>query len=993
MYTTEPQSVFAAHGNAEVIVKTTDELDAAIANLSTSGGGTIYLAPSDTTYGIDVRNMKLGEDNAIRITSLEPDNEATVHTIFARDISHFSFDGFKVNSGSLGDARSTWKPDVLVTASNNVAITDLELRGNATELFDSSGSVLRGEDGIRVESSDNILIANNDISNLFHGIALLGVTNTAVIDNEISAMQGDGIRGGGVQDTLIANNHVHDFLGSTNEINHPDFIQLWVVWPVGVTNSDVTISGNFLDAGDGVAAQGIFINNEAYAMPGNVLEGVLGKNIVITDNVVHTGIHNGISVSRYDGVEIHDNTVLWAESATLRETDSSDPISVKPAIVVGGGTNSHVSGNIASSIAVQGKPFLGDNYVLDYQDASAPNYAYDHFVGLSAFRVEDPRDLLLRPDSPLNESFGSSQSDWTPSALPIDPVVTTSGVSQDRAALEFSAEYSTVDGALVDPDSARFIWTFEDGDVREGVTVTRSFPDADGPMNVALDIVLPDGRSASQQSLFEAGTYDIVSLDFSNLQAELGDMPHNLVNASENLNGTLGLNARSAFKVSPAKESTVNLDTLNLSLDYRPDSFAAGDPWLVFWNNAVQLRVTDEQGLTALVKTDEGFTTLRSPDGVLQKGQWSNISLNFDGPDNSLSLSVDDTVVSSAPISGTINASTHPLALGNPFSVGRSATGEVGALEVTAPASVRFTEVGTASEAQDAPQFDVLPDEQTLQQQEQQDQQQNGQQDQQQEPVQAPVQAASVQAPVQAPPAQIVQPVVAPPAPPQQDAQQQEQDAQPEPAPVARAVAPEQIQEQNQQQTPEQVQEQAQNQAPEQLQFPEQAPEQTPEQIPELVSEQAPPQASPQFPAQFPQQPAIAARDFTPESITGDVLSDILDSTAGKAPVIVVINGPGAFDRAARDNDEADDDDSLAAMVQSPFAFMMQMILQMFFGSPDGDPANAPEVQTFTLEDDTSDSTLTLLTRAGFERNDLALQDFQDQLDEEQAEEAQLALV
>lgn len=122
-------------------------------------------------------------------------------------------------------------------------------------------------------------------------------------------------------------------------------------------------------------------------------------------------------------------------------------------------------------------------------------------------------------------------------------------------------------------------------------------------------------------------------------------------------------------------------------------------------------------------------------------------------------------------------------------------------------------------------------------------------------------------------------------------------------------------------------------------------------------------------------------------------MSDILDSTAGKAPVIVVINGPGAFDRAARDNDEADDDDSLAAMAQSPFAFMMQMILQMFFGSPDGDPANAPEVQTFTLEDDTSDSTLTLLTRAGFERNDLALQDFQDQLDEEQAEEAQLALV
>ncbi|WP_425041432.1 right-handed parallel beta-helix repeat-containing protein [Primorskyibacter sp. S187A] len=709
MFTTEPQSSFAAHSNAHVIVSSSEELEEAVEALSGTGG-TIYLKASDVPYDIDIRDLESSAGEAIRITSHDPENEAVVSGVYVDNASYLSIDGLTVDASEAEEERADWLPDIFVRDSDNIALTDLKMEGTAEGMLDKTGDVDKAANAIRVTGSEDVLISDNEISHYFHAVSIAGVENVAVTGNDIYALQGDGIRGGGVKDVLVGNNHIHDLLGSSNDINHPDMIQFWTKWPVGVTNENITISDNILDTGTGMAAQGILVQNEAYFSKGDPLEGVLAKGLTITNNIVHTGVHHGIAVGSYQDVQIHDNTVLWNEGSGLVLNTGEEPVSTAPWILVRGSPDTEMTGNVALSITLDETDLHEDNYALDYTNSAAANYAYDHVIGLSPFGTDDLRDLQFRPDSALNGTMGSSYSTWQASDEPVDPVVITSNVTEDRAALEFSAEFSTVDGQLIDTDEGDYIWTFDDGVVLEGPSVIRAFDQENGPFEVRLDIQLPDGRTASEEYMFEAGTNDLFMMDFDDLNATFPTLSTNLVDpqgTADDVDGVLTLDGTTHFQISNNEAEMGNLETLSVSVDFKPDDFNEQDGWLLYWPNGVNIRITEEQGIWATIKTDQGTYEMRSADGALSEGQWSTINVQFDGPANKLSLRLDGEYVDQTEAFGTVFANTHPLVLGEPHQ-DRSALGEVDNLELSSPRSAMYdgTEDTGARTDDDSP-FDI----------------------------------------------------------------------------------------------------------------------------------------------------------------------------------------------------------------------------------------------------------------------------------------------
>jgi|GEM_PF-4706645 len=136
----------------------------------------------------------------------------------------------------------------------------------------------------------------------------VGVTIT---DNEFTQLQGDGIRLGGVQDTLIEGNYFHDFLSSDNGLVHDDMIQVWSK-DTYVQTKNLTIINNVFEQGEGEWSQTIFIGNEKTRVEGWT-EDDLHENIIIENNYIHNSHLHGVFLQGVDGARVANNTIVQNE--------------------------------------------------------------------------------------------------------------------------------------------------------------------------------------------------------------------------------------------------------------------------------------------------------------------------------------------------------------------------------------------------------------------------------------------------------------------------------------------------------------------------------------------------------------------------------------------------------------------------------------------------------------------------------------------------------
>ena len=365
-YTTYPQ-----YANATITVTNSSELNAALANLGSSGGGTILVDGNGGPY--DLYSNGVGDaNNPVLIKPLDPATQPVMQNVYMINTGYVAVTGMHVDS----TAQPTAVHDVRITGSNHIEFVGNDMTSNANGFLDGSNSVTQGADAGLVRNSSDIVFSGNTISGYNQGVAFLEVTGLDFSNNDMSAMQSDGFRAGGIQNANISNNYMHDFYGSLQSINHSDFIQIWSSG-ANIVSSNVQINGNVLDTNGGAAAQGIFIGNEQMRNGGS---GSFYDDFRIFDNVIHTAIWHGISIEGTQNAQIYNNAVLFDDQSFTKTDASSAWAQAQPWIMASNTPGVIMNGNISGKVYINGVlDTSSQNQYLDYNDPTTAQYV-DNFM-------------------------------------------------------------------------------------------------------------------------------------------------------------------------------------------------------------------------------------------------------------------------------------------------------------------------------------------------------------------------------------------------------------------------------------------------------------------------------------------------------------------------------------------------------------------------------------------------------------------------------------
>jgi hypothetical protein len=325
--------------------------------LAVAKGGDIIQLGGGEPYELVIKSREF--EPAITITSDAVGEPAT-----AARISLFDSRGVKVTKTNIRPKAGTNrdKAQVLhIVRSRDVTISENTAIGSASEyLTPANKDRAVGENFSLIRWSDGVTLEKNVISGFLHGIGVLETTNLRIIGNEITKLQGDGIRMGGVRGLEISDNRIHGFLGSDQSVNHSDMIQLWST-NADIISGNIKIARNRLLSGDGPATQSIFMRNEQ-ADQNPSAKGRYYSNISIIDNLIHNGHLHGITVGETNGVTIRNNTLLPNAKSTMGE--GGERKMYPPMIVVAKtSTGVVIESNVTSGISAPTPAPLAANYV------------------------------------------------------------------------------------------------------------------------------------------------------------------------------------------------------------------------------------------------------------------------------------------------------------------------------------------------------------------------------------------------------------------------------------------------------------------------------------------------------------------------------------------------------------------------------------------------------------------------------------------------------
>ncbi len=635
-----------------ITASSTQEIEKAYAALSSGKGGTIRVEAGSAPISIKLNG---GGPADVRIEAADPGNPPLVTGIQVGGAENVTVSGFQVDS--TGVDRPAWYNDVMVFNSRNVTIEDSVFTSNATERYVPAAGAIRGEDFGRIHNSTDVTISDNNVSGYNHGLLITESIGTKVTGNEITKMQGDGIRMGGVQNTEISGNHMHDFLGSLYNINHDDFIQLWSTNTTLATR-DLAIRNNVLDAGDGSAAQSIFLGNEKVGGD----PAFRYQNIEVTGNVIHGGQSHGISVYGANDVDVSNNTILWNESALTLKTVGQPGVNSVPIIRMVNVDNGRIDGNITSGIDANSSVAIGDNAIIDYKGASSPNFVGNHFVDALGGGTRDGTSLNLKPDSDLSGKYGSDLTrGLTSSDSGVKAVFLTETSKTDIHTVTFDAGFSVDETGHIG-DGYEVRWTLPDGTVLEGTKISHTFA-KDGQVDVRLDILKDGAVIAGGQRSIDIQSKIIVAMDFENGAAntssyDLKDAP---AGGSATDDGGWRIGQGDAIFIHRDTDATHDLGSFGLRMDLRV--VGGDDGTFVHFHKVMGAIVGKDGTVTFKLTTGDGTFEVDSGDIVVNDGAEYDIAIGYDGA--TLMLQIDGAVVDTVAATGLTGSQLyHGLVLG-----------------------------------------------------------------------------------------------------------------------------------------------------------------------------------------------------------------------------------------------------------------------------------------------------------------------------------------
>ncbi|MCA8869060.1 MAG: right-handed parallel beta-helix repeat-containing protein [Rhodobacteraceae bacterium] len=650
-----------------IIVSNSAELKQAMATLAAGNGGTILMKNAGEAYNAGFPNAGDNEP-PITLTSFDSENPAVIERLNILNRENITIDGVVFDSSNASVERSVYTPDLEITSSSAIIVKNSVFRGSATEIFTGGDGEKQAFSMSLVRGTNGFTFENNDVSGYNHGLQFLEVKDISIKNNEIRAMQGDGMRFGGVQDVLIEGNNLHDFLGSTSNMNHNDMIQFWGTNTV-MNTENVIIRGNILDAGEGSASQAIFGYNEQFSETG-----VYFKNFLVENNVIHNGAYQGIWLSNIDGLMIRNNTVLWNQDAKNYLNTDDPGTSHMPSIHTQNSLNVDIHGNIAPLIQVPEGVDISNNAIISYDQKSADGYIEKHFINALIGGEGDLRDLKLLPGSDWVGQFGATFNQPTATADHLTAVMATQAVFGDSHSFIFSAAFSQDETGYLNDGNAEFIWSFSDGTTLSGMTVTKTFADA-GPVDVQLTVtkILAEVRAAGTPltAISNGTATDSITRGINVMDTHLVEISFDSQVLDETSWGTLvhvdqpfdttpvdgvtgdgfRLDGTSRISISRDNAQIHNLETFSMGMAVKLDA-GSGAGNFIRLHQAMLGTVNADGSVSFSLTTGDGVFTVKSAAGLMTEAEWHKVDITYSAVNERLKLYVDGELAGMVSASG-----------------------------------------------------------------------------------------------------------------------------------------------------------------------------------------------------------------------------------------------------------------------------------------------------------------------------------------------------
>ncbi len=641
-----------------VTVTNAQELELAYQELSRfDGGGTIVMEGGDygvfSTYTYGVEDGK----EPVVIKSADANNPAEFTSLYLREAENIRIEGIVVDS--TGDGINGGTRDLVIQDSTGIQIVNSQFLHDTDGSEMASGKIVDTMSYIR--HSSEVLFEGNYVDGYYHALEVTEVDQVEIVNNELTNMQGDGFRGGGLQNVTIEGNYLHGFIGTDQTINHSDLIQVWGSGAETLTQN-LTITGNTLITAN-AAYQSIFIRNEEFGKAGDSTSGHY-ENLTITDNLIYNAHIWGVHLDNVNGGLIDGNTLLWNPDAVMVE--GGNEVSYVPEIFARNSLNITATNNIAGQVRVPDGSTIADNQVVTYDNPEESTYVGLHFVNPLIGAGATPEDLSVLSSSPLLGVFGSAignTMDEISNGATAD--ISAAVSADDQYAVTYDAGGSTYEA---DATGHTYHWTFADGTTAEGMTVSKVY-ETGGFKAVDLEIRLNGETVATSTRNFEVQTKDVFAFNFESGVSDVSDGIVEVINEGSTASSSDGtgfvIGDGKKLQIGRETEQLFELDKFGLSMELTPTGDEQTGVFLHFYGT-MEGSILDDGSVSFSLTTDQGTYSLISREPVFDDGGTHQIGVAYDGTTGQLELFADGESVSSVEAWGSTSSAQHwNLVFGN----------------------------------------------------------------------------------------------------------------------------------------------------------------------------------------------------------------------------------------------------------------------------------------------------------------------------------------
>lgn len=658
-----------------------DAAELAAALHAATGGETIFLAAGD--YGRVVIDDRYGD--TVTLLS-DPAAPAVIRNLVIRDAAHVTLDGAVLDYSFTPGKSTIQDRPFTVTGSDAITLRNIRFDGDVAAgtgtVDDGAGAGI----GLTLKDSRAITVENSLIAGFYRGATVFNCDGITFTGNEVTAIRSDGLNLAATQGALISGNYFHDFREAEGSTDHRDMIQVYSAKTTR-PSTDLTITGNIFDMGQGSTAQTVWMRNEA--VDAGAGDAMFYRNIVVEENFIRNGHVHGISVGQAHGVSVQNNTLV------LGIPDSVGGGGWPLVSVNAAATEVTIANNLGQKLGAlkaQDGWTIANNLDLQAIYPARPGYMPEIFVNPHAGAAAEPADYRILPDS--SAALAGQGASWmlydgAPAAL--------------LAAAQFddspACNQVCVDGSLSTGPSgdaaaagARFLWDFGDGTSAEGVRQSHVYA-SPGTYQITLTVELPDGQKDTASLSTTIAGPDVLTYDghsgtmFSHLQGQdtalAAALP--LVDLGDG-SQAIQFSGGTADPVTLPKSALRALwgaEGFHLSTSLRMGS--DGDAGtLAQIDSSFQVNVTKTGEAVLRLTPDGGSEIVVTTKGArLTDGHWHDLDITWDGDSGALTLAVDGRILGETTLVGQLQEErSWGLSLGNPW--GKSFLGQIRAFELDA---------------------------------------------------------------------------------------------------------------------------------------------------------------------------------------------------------------------------------------------------------------------------------------------------------------------